>query len=1122
MSPESKTATPASATFRSASSRYLIHVVPPKHFPHESRKDPEAFAAFRRGSLVPLHATLQAQIAAIAREFQLPTTCGIVLYLVNEQEHGVSTRSALGKGPRISEEVWNWLWTKVAEERPVMRGVGLGLSSTASSPAPGERPMLLRKHSSPAKLDLSRPSGFDKYPLTPSPSTPSTSTSTTTPQTARQEESKDRDSSVGQSGSSQYFSTSSNLAPDTPPSSLDLDRGLLPGLGSPSLLPVLAKVEFDIDRKAGTWYETWCRSRKALQKRKDKSLDAQGKLQLRITINDKKGTISPPSSSSDEEEEVGYKRLGDSPDEIDPEDELTAGPSPRRVDPLADVFGSDGEAWSDMQSRRPARKTKGDLALDGASLSGPQVSENPERKEASDDEVFALWKAHDQPQLHVSGMQMQRGKVPPPLNLQGSGSNLEINIATVTPSPYSSSSFEDSSRLPYLTDRRDTRLFLDDETLREKRTGGIYDDVELDLVANLNIEEHRAKQLKIREELDVLERNLMQFSPRALNSINLSPDMLPPNSILLNSAPPQRTVFSSSHHGGSQSVQLSGLNPNRVSSVKGEGVIGPPLFKQPALVGTPSPEADSFKGTNHSERGSDGNVIYESSEHRAAWPSVSYATLANRGEGDPLLSPTGSLQSLKSARHPNSPPKVVLNGKMNGTTKTTSVYKRKNSSISSLLSTISGTRETSESKARMKQFEEEAGFYTDVPRLQPSLSRRTPELTESPVIPLSPDPFGRFPSSVDAMASPVNKPPERTSSLEKGSFTGRNTARDSMAPSSRFSVDSVAEEQQSSKVNKASNLVSMKSIRKLWRKNDKSNNSGASIPPSPDPSSMPSRPMSSATTGVDTETDTSRTPSPSIPFPSGPKRGAQKPRKSSRDSGLDPFYFDQELKYPTRQTPSPSAQMAYQFPPNSGTQAAVRSTTPISEKKRSVRKSLVSKWKNGSEGSSTDSGAETRRRRPSILDLAGLMRSGGGSISSTTALQSPVPEIPAEYRMSQHPRTQSRASIAPTVLSTTGDDRGYGRRKPTTQVSTDSSQESVDPIPTPVSAVPPLSFSKSKNKAGSLSGSLTLSLASAGEASDGMRSSFDDSQFEIVSPHVGRLSPAVSIGTTQNGLDRDE
>ena len=493
-----------------------------------------------------------------------------------------------------------------------------------------------------------------------------------------------------------------------------------------------------------------------------------------------------------------------------------------------------------------------------------------------------------------------------------------------------------------------------------------------------------------------------------------------------------------------------------------------------------------------------------------------------------MLSPTSSLRSLKLAKHPNSPPKVVLNGKTSGVAKSEAEKRKNSSSISSMLSNFSAPRETSESRARIRQYEEEAGFYADQPKLHPSLIRQATE-AGSPVLPLSPDPFGRFPSSADSSA---HDPPERGSSLRNGTPVGPSAVRHSQAPSSRFSVDSAAEQEQSLKVSKAPSLVSMKSIRKLWKRNDKPSVSGASIPASPDPSTLPSRPSSSALSLNYTETDTSRTPSPSVPFPSGSMRGSQKPHKSQRDSGLDPFYFDQDSKFAPRKTPSPASRMQYQFPPNAASQARAAapspSQMPTAEKKRSVRKSLVSKWKNVSEGSSSTDSSEPRRRRPSIADVANLMRSGGNSsISSQSVLQSPsVPDLPAEYRMSQHSRIQSRGSVSTMLTSMTsntsgGDDRVYARRKPQAQTSTDSSTESVDPLPTPVSVGPPLSFGKNK---GSISGSVTLSLASpaSGDASDGMRSSFDDSQFEILTPlpRVGRTSPSVSA-TAQYGMDRE-
>ncbi|KAJ2982066.1 hypothetical protein NUW54_g10795 [Trametes sanguinea] len=66
-------------------SKYLLHVIPPAHLPHESDNvydnellppPPSAsgyHAQFRRGILVPVYPTLQTQLAAIAKEYALPS-----------------------------------------------------------------------------------------------------------------------------------------------------------------------------------------------------------------------------------------------------------------------------------------------------------------------------------------------------------------------------------------------------------------------------------------------------------------------------------------------------------------------------------------------------------------------------------------------------------------------------------------------------------------------------------------------------------------------------------------------------------------------------------------------------------------------------------------------------------------------------------------------------------------------------------------------------------------------------------------------------------------------------------------------------------------------------------------
>ncbi|KAG7452165.1 uncharacterized protein BT62DRAFT_1071336 [Guyanagaster necrorhizus] len=104
--PSSSSRTPPST------SKYLIHVVPPLNLPHlnNSLSSPPPPSAsgyhthFRRGTLLPVHPTLQLQLAAIAREYALPSTAGVILYLFNDNEDA---------GPRISDDIWKHLWSRI-------------------------------------------------------------------------------------------------------------------------------------------------------------------------------------------------------------------------------------------------------------------------------------------------------------------------------------------------------------------------------------------------------------------------------------------------------------------------------------------------------------------------------------------------------------------------------------------------------------------------------------------------------------------------------------------------------------------------------------------------------------------------------------------------------------------------------------------------------------------------------------------------------------------------------------------------------------------------------------------------------------------------------------------------
>lgn len=76
----------------------------------------------RRGTLVPLYPTLSSQLAAIAREYGLPSTGGLVVYLLSTSDPASSVQAPLPGaagfegGPRISEEAWGLLWRRLFEE----------------------------------------------------------------------------------------------------------------------------------------------------------------------------------------------------------------------------------------------------------------------------------------------------------------------------------------------------------------------------------------------------------------------------------------------------------------------------------------------------------------------------------------------------------------------------------------------------------------------------------------------------------------------------------------------------------------------------------------------------------------------------------------------------------------------------------------------------------------------------------------------------------------------------------------------------------------------------------------------------------------------------------------------
>lgn len=427
---------------------------------------------------------------------------------------------------------------------------------------------------------------------------------------------------------------------------------------------------------------------------------------------------------------------------------------------------------------------------------------------------------------------------------------------------------------------------------------------------------------------------------------------------------------------------------------------------------------------------------------------------------------------------PSSPPKFAFNGISTDPPKSFQQSRARSGTLSD------------ESMARKRALEEESGLYP--PLVAPNLFGT--KSLESPIIPLSPDPFGRYPTPAeyeDQRQSQVyadDFPAPPTSYFYPGerpaSNRGANQERPpSHTPSSRFSVDSVTSQdtpqQQLLKPRGTSALISVKSIRKLWKKSgNKGSVSGASTPTIPDSGrsspnvaalAPPVNPLQSQQAPSPQPQPTGRPRSKSIsktlPLPpqGSPLLSAQPappPRESyGHELPMRPHHFEGEARFPRHPSlrppqpvapvkPSPSPPLPP--PPSHSPFGPQRTPSPsqrppsllhsrqtstqqgsLGERGSSVRKSILKSWKSATglsshnrsssrppsssitPGSSAEHLPETtgRKRRPSVLELAGhAIRGSTASASMTLVDIPPSPALPEQYLHQAHSRAGSRQS----------------------------------------------------------------------------------------------------------------
>ena len=503
----------------SMTSKFLLHIVPPRDLAQaadESQYTPLPASAsgyhsqYERGTLVPLHQSLQGQLIAIAKEYALPSTIGLVLYLVSSTPSPNAVNPTPnsdvtlqeweneGQGPRISEAIWKHIWVRVLK---VEREDSLSFSR-AHTPEVG----YIASRSSPSLLDSVALSSSLKplvsttrldtlatpgYPITPSPTTPASSVFDLNGSHSRLR------SATARSLTTPIDRDSSSSPALTEPS-LNPDAVDLPGLHSGSFIPVLAKVEFVIDQAKATWYEPWLRSRRLNHAKRAESRarglsfnngdasedDRRAPINLRLVDkaqaeadvpgflrkNEDYLQLEHDDDASGTTKEDGYSQLDgdedDDDDELDDE-EITAQfpPVPGAKDPLADVFGSDADTWAEIHAEtHPVRKSNPnvvDLALDGAALSEEPIPEEDDTPQPNDEEeVKDLWEDQSRPLLSVTIPNSppspaldtsNRKTAPPPLNLAAVTPMSALGLPTILTSPLPSSG-DESASLAYLKD----------------------------------------------------------------------------------------------------------------------------------------------------------------------------------------------------------------------------------------------------------------------------------------------------------------------------------------------------------------------------------------------------------------------------------------------------------------------------------------------------------------------------------------------------------------------------------------------------------------------------------------------------------------------------------------------
>jgi hypothetical protein len=216
---------------------------------------------------------------------------------------------------------------------------------------------------------------------------------------------------------------------------------------------------------------------------------------------------------------------------------------------------------------------------------------------------------------------------------------------------------------------------------------------------------------------------------------------------------------------------------------------------------------------------------------------------------------------------------------------------------------------------------------------------------------MSPDPFHR--ETIFGKAMRVEIPPSAFSRVKEADRNGSPVTPPPRV-SSRFSADSIDSDdggKSTTRSERSGSIISVKGIRSLWRKSGNSKgqplmspgiNGQHTIPPTPSPyNDAPPLPISSAGFLSVASKPPSSPMQPPSPNEVGTSSNTATAHRKS-DSGLDPFHFDQESRYPVNKTPSPSQAFADTVPPPA--MPGSPTTSPLSSAANAQKKGILKGW----------------------------------------------------------------------------------------------------------------------------------------------------------------------------------